>query len=283
MAMLSRRTEFPPRGGLVRLAHWAKRAYTSPSAYRKLTASRLPVSSCWTSATSPKRVTASTASRSSAAVTASWAPRRAPSRPFHNQDSLGLITAGSPISSSAAATSPLSRTTTSRGTGTSRRRATSSVRSLLIAVANACSGASARRSRGSSRARCRRSSAMVASFEAMSTRASHAPNGCASVSHCDASWRRQPGLSSSQDEQSPLPPETSRPVLVNRKQNPTGQAHECSRDEAGDPPRQYPGVLLVLVPHVPERVRLPRIHVVDDLVADVSQHLERYLLGEVVK
>src|SRR5216110_1611459 len=77
MAMLWRRTEFPPRGGLVRLAHWAKRAYTAPSAYRKLTASRLPVSSCWTSATSPKRVTASTASRSSAAVTASCTQARA--------------------------------------------------------------------------------------------------------------------------------------------------------------------------------------------------------------
>src|SRR6266480_1787685 len=55
MAMLLRRTDCPPRGGLVRLAHWAKRAYTSPSAYRKLTASRLPVSNCWTSAASEAR------------------------------------------------------------------------------------------------------------------------------------------------------------------------------------------------------------------------------------
>src|SRR5205809_5528682 len=65
-AMLWRRTEFPPSGGLVRLAHWAKRAYTSPCAYRKLTASRLPVSSGWSSAASPKRVTAATACRASA-------------------------------------------------------------------------------------------------------------------------------------------------------------------------------------------------------------------------
>src|SRR5881392_343178 len=93
-AMLWRRTEFPPSGGLVRLAHWAKRAYTSPCAYRKLTASRLPVSSGWSSAASPKRVTAATACRASAGVTASWALSRAPSRPSHNQDSLGLITAG---------------------------------------------------------------------------------------------------------------------------------------------------------------------------------------------
>src|SRR5213079_182215 len=96
-------------------------------------------------------------------------------------------------------------------------------------------------------------------------------------------WPEHSRASSGQHQESPLPPETNRPVLVNRKENPTRQAHDGSRDEAGDAPRQYPGVLLVLVPHVPERVRLPRIHVVDDLVADVSQHLERYLLGEVVK
>src|SRR2546422_7581339 len=81
-AMLWRSTEFPPRGGLVRLAHWAKRAYTSPSAYRKLTASRLPVSNCWNRAASPKRVTAATACRASAGSTTSSAPSRAPSRPF---------------------------------------------------------------------------------------------------------------------------------------------------------------------------------------------------------
>src|SRR5439155_962644 len=67
------------------------------------------------------------------------------------------------------------------------------------------------------------------------------------------------------------------------KQYVTGQGHDGSRDEAGDPPRQSQGVLPVLVPHVSEIVCLPRVRVVDDFVTDVAQHLERYLFREMVE
>ena len=89
--------------------------------------------------------------------------------------------------------------------------------------------------------------------------------------------------SSCQDEQSPLPHGTSSQVLVNREESLTRQSQDCSCSEADKPPREFPGVLLVLVPHVLERVLLPRLHVVDDFVADVAQHLKRNLFGEVVQ
>src|SRR6266704_1242419 len=64
--------------------------------------------------------------------------------------------------------------------------------------------------------------------------------------------------SSCQDEQSPLPHDTSSQVWVNREESLTRQSQDRSRSEADKPPREFPEVLLVLVPHVLERVRLPR-------------------------
>ncbi len=61
-------------------------------------------------------------------------------------------------------------------------------------------------------------------------------------------------------------------------------ADDSSGDEPGEPPRESPQVVLVLVPHVLERVRLPGIHRLDALLqtANRSQPIGRHTTGAAI-
>src|SRR5437016_7663379 len=53
--------------------------------------------------------------------------------------------------------------------------------------------------------------------------------------------------------------------------------------EASQPPRELPGMCLVLVPDEAKRIRLQHIQIIHDFISRISQHLNRQILGEVVE
>ena len=143
----------------------------------------------WNRVTPPKRVCSETARNASSGVVTRRDTTRVPcpSAPIH--DSLGLTTAGSPTSFKARETSSAAPTETLGGTAIPSRFAIASVCSLLTAMAIALSFARAMRTRRSSRARCRRSRAIVPSCAGIRMRAPVRSRTCSkSLRYASVPW-----------------------------------------------------------------------------------------------
>ncbi len=139
--MLSRMTEAPPSCGLVRCATQAHAARTSPSTMNSVTPSRRPHAHCWASTPEPAARNFSVAATASAGSTTSTGTMRLSDCPVH--DVVGLSTKGKSNSASTAGSSSMLSSRIVFGWSMPSLCATSSVRSLSLAISSAASGARA--------------------------------------------------------------------------------------------------------------------------------------------